>query len=154
MKTLNQIFNRNLKTSARGFTLIEILLVLTLLGIVFSIVGGKVFSSFGKGKVKAAQLQIKQVEGALDRYRLDCGSYPTTDQGLKSLVEAPTGGKICKDYDPEGYMGGSKKTPTDPWGNEFKYTCDNGLNYVITSMGEDGVEGGEGKSKDLSSADE
>ena len=138
----------------KGFTLIEILLVLSLLGIVFSIVGRKVFSSFGRGKAKATVLQIKQLEGSLDQYRADCGAYPTTDQGLAALVTQPTAGRGCKDYNPEGYLGGSKKPPTDAWGADFQYTCEDGRHYVIKSLGDGGLEGGEGNERDISSADE
>lgn len=144
----------NNRRRRQGFTLIEILLVLSLLGLVFSLLGGKVFSAFGKGKISAAKIQIKQIESALDRYRAECSFYPTTDQGLAALVSAPTSGRQCKDYDPEGYLNGAKKVPVDPWGTEFKYTCDNGVNYTLVSFGPDGVEGGEGRDKDLSSADE
>ncbi len=136
----------------KGFTLIEILLVLTLLGIVVSMFGKNIFSTFGRGNVQATKIQIKQLEGALDRYRLDCNSYPLTDQGLKALIEAPTTGE-CKNYSFDGYLG-KKKVPTDAWQNDFIYTCDDGQNYVIKSLGADKAEGGEGNGKDILSSDE
>ena len=142
-----------MKKNKNGFTLIEILLVLALLGLVFSILGKRVFSGFSRGKVQATKIQIKQLEGDMDRYRLDCNFYPTTEQGLKALVEKPTAGKDCKNYDPAGYNGGKKAPPTDAWGNDFQYTSD-GLTYTIKSLGADGVEGGEADAADISSADE
>jgi general secretion pathway protein G len=152
---IEQVGKRKGARARRGFTLIEILLVLTLLGLVFSILGRKIFSGFSRGKVQATKIQIKQIEGDLDRYRLDCNFYPTTDQGLKALLEAPTAGRKCKNYDPQGYLSAkSNKMPEDAWGNEFTYTCDDGINYTIKSMGADGVEGGDGDNADISSADE
>lgn len=130
-----------------GMTLIEILMVLALLGLVLSIIGKSVFSSFSKGKVNAARIQIKQLEGDLDRYRLDCNKYPSTQEGLKALMENPGS---CKDWDTQKYT----KNIKDPWGAEFVYTCDDGLNYKITSLGADGKEGGEGEAGDISSSDE
>jgi general secretion pathway protein G len=140
-----------MKKTKHGFTLIEILLVLTLLGLVASFLGGKIFSQFGRGRVQSAKLLIKKVEGDLDRFRLDCNFYPYTDQGLQALVTAPSVGRQCPNYDPSGYI---KSVPKDPWGNEFAYKCDDGLNYEIISYGADGMPGGEGENADISSRDE
>ena len=138
----------------RGLTLIEILLVLALLGIVMSIIGGRVFSGFTRGKVQSTKIAIKQLEGNLDRYRLDCNFYPTeAEGGLKALVEKPTAGRDCKNYDPNGYLDGKKKEPSDSWGTPFRYESD-GLKYVITSLGNDGAEGGEGENADIRSDEE
>jgi len=140
-------------TAKRGFTLLEILMVLTLLGIVLSIVGKKVFSGFGQGQVRAAKIAIKQLEGNLDLYKLDCNRYPTTEQTLKALIEAPSGAPECKNYNTAGYLDGAKKLPKDPWDTEFVYTSD-GITYTIKSLGADGKEGGDGNNKDISSEDE
>ena len=137
-----------------GFTIIEILLVMVLLGLVASFLGRNIFSSFSKGKVQSAKLLIKRVEGDLDRFRLDCNFYPYTDQGLSALGTPPSAGRQCPSYDPNGYLGGKKVAPKDPWGNDFLYTNEDGLNYEIKSLGADGVEGGEGENKDISSKDE
>ncbi len=142
------------KKQNTGFTLIEILLVLALLGLVVSMFGGKLFSAFDKGNVQATRIQIKQLEGALDRFRLDCNSYPTSDQGLKALVDASAAGEGCKNYSPDGYLGGKKQVPLDAWKNEFIYTCTDGQNYVIKSLGSDKLEGGEANAKDILSSDE
>lgn len=144
----------------KGLTLIEIMLVLVLLGVVFSMIGGRLMGALFGGQYKAVKIQIKQIEGYLDQYKLDCGSYPTTDQGgLKALVEKPTvpgpNGKECRDYNPLGYVPGKvRKTPRDPWGNEFVYTSENGVDYVLKSLGQDGVEGGEGEKADISADEE
>jgi general secretion pathway protein G len=137
----------------RGFTIIEILMVLTLLGLVFSFVGGKLFSSFSQGQVRATRLAIKKLEGSLDRFRLDCNFYPTTEQGLAALGTAPTSGRQCPNYDPSGYLDGRRTPPKDPWDRDFLYTSD-GLDYEIKSLGADGLEGGEGERADISSRDE
>lgn len=137
----------------KGFTLLEILMVITLLGIVLTIVGKRAFRGVSRGKVQASRIIMKQLEGNLDRFRLDCNRYPTTEQGLKGLLEAPTSTPVCKNYDPEGYLDGQKKLPEDAWGNPLQYTCDDGINYVIKSLGADGLEGGDGENKDLLSSD-
>jgi len=143
--------NKNNKT---GFTLLEIMIVLVLLGLVASMVLKQIDPN--KGKIKATVIQIKQLEASLDRFKLDCNFYPTTEQGgLKALIEKPTAGRGCPSYDPDGYMDSKKKNvPKDPWGLEFVYECSDGQNYVIKSLGPDGKEGGEGKDADISSADE
>lgn len=144
-----------LSNSNRGFTLIEIMLVISLLAIVMGLVGRKLFGTVGRGKVGATKIQIKQIEGNLDTYRVDCNFYPTTEQGgLKALIEAPTTGRKCPNYNPAGYNNEKKKLPVDAWGNEYIYTCDDGINYEIKSLGADGVEGGEGDNADISSKDE
>jgi general secretion pathway protein G len=127
---------------------------MVLLGLVASFLGRNIFSSFSKGQVNAAKLTIKRIEGDLDRFRLDCNYYPYTDQGLAALVAPPTTGRPCPSYDPNGYQGGKKTLPKDPWGKEFVYTCEDGLNYEIKTLGADGVEGGEGDNADISSKDE
>lgn len=139
-----------------GFTIIEILLVLVLLGMVATFMGRNIFSSASRGKVQGTKIAIKQLEGDLDRFRLDCNFYPTTDQGIQALISAPTSGRTCSNYDPSGYLGGGgkKSLPKDPFNNPFVYTCEDGLNYEIKSLGADGIEGGEDANADISSNDE
>lgn len=148
--------NRNHKLN--GFTIIEILLVLVLLGMVATFMGRNIFSSASRGKVQGTKIAIKQIEGDLDRFRLDCNFYPTTDQGLQALITAPSVGRQCPNYDPSGYLGGGgggkKSLPKDPFGNPFIYTCEDGQNYEIKSLGADGIEGGEDSNADISSNDE
>lgn len=142
--------NRN----RRGFTLLEIMIVLTLIGIIVSFAGRKLMGSLSKGKVQSSKIIIKQLEGDLDRYRLDCNRYPSTAQGLKALITAPAEAPTCKNYDPNSYLEGKKSPPTDAWGNDLVYTCEDGQHYIIKSLGADGVEGGDGENKDISSADD
>lgn len=136
----------------RGFTLIEIMLVLALLGLMASFLIPKIAGQGDKGKISATKIIIKQLEGSLDAYRMDCGSYPTTAEGLKALIEPPTT-KPCKNYDPAGYLR-TKKLPQDGWNHDFDYKCEDGLNYVIKSFGAGGEEGGEGAAKDITSEEE
>lgn len=137
----------------KGFTLLEIMIVLVLLGLVASIVLKNLNPN--RGKIQAVKIQIKQLESSLDRFKLDCNFYPTTEQGgLKALIEKPGAGRSCPNYDPEGYLDRKKSVPKDPWGVEFAYECTDGQNYVIKSLGPDGTEGGEGQNADISSADE
>jgi general secretion pathway protein G len=142
------------KNSNRGFTLLEILLVLALLAGIVAIFGRNLFGSFGRGQVQTTKLQIKQLESNLDMYRFECGRYPTTEQTLEALISQPKSTPECKNYNPEGYLDGKKKVPTDSWGNPFKYKSDSAQSYEITSLGSDGAEGGEGNAKDISSKDE
>ena len=150
---MNQLAKKFVRKNNKGFTLLEILMVLALLGIIFSILGGKIISSFSRGKVNATKIQIQKIGSDLDQYKFDCNRYPTTGQGLKALVSAPSEAPACPNYNPDGYNGGKKKVPVDAWSNEFAYTSD-GSTYVLKSLGADGLEGGEKENKDLSSADE
>jgi general secretion pathway protein G len=135
----------------KGLTLIEMMLVLALLAIVMSIVGRRAISTFFRGQKDAAKIMIQQVQGQLDRYRFDCNRYPSTDQGIKALATAPTTPPACPSYDPSGYLDGKKTPPKDPWKNDFFYSCEDGMNYVLKSFGPDGVEGG---GDDISSEDQ
>lgn len=119
-----------------------------------AIVGRRVFKTFVRGQSGAAALQIKQIEGWLDLYRLDCNQYPTTDQGLDALLNKPGSGADCPNYDPSGYAEGVTKIPVDPWGTPYQYTCNDGINYEIVSLGADRQPGGEGNNGDISSKDE
>jgi general secretion pathway protein G len=151
------LLNKGVKMKIKkdqGFTLIEIMLVLALLGVVMSIVVPKLGGVFGRGQTKATKLQLKQIQQSLDRFKMDCRFYPTGEQGLKALFEKPTSGRTCSDYDPEGYLGGSKKIPRDAWGTEYTYSSDDGASYILKSLGADGAEGGEGNNADISSEDE
>jgi general secretion pathway protein G len=145
--------NKKSKKNNKGFSLLEIMVVLVLLGLIISIVGPRITNALFSGQSKAVKIQIKQIEGYLDRYRLDCSAYPTTDQGLKALVEKPSSGKACPNWDPSGYAP-NKKVPKDPWNNEFIYRSDDGFEYEVISLGQDGKEGGEGENADFSSKEE
>ena len=147
---LKKIFNPVLTTAEAGFTLIEMLIVIALIGMLMAMVGTQVIRRFDESKVSSTKIQIRNLGLALDDFRRVCGFYPTTDQGLDALIKAPTG-RECKGYDTEGFVRGGK-IPKDAWNDDFIYTSD-GSKYVIKSLGSDNAEGGEGFAKDISSDD-
>lgn len=132
-----------------GFTLIEMMIVLAIIALVGSFVTTKIIRHFDEAKVTATKIQIRQLGTILDDFRRVCSFYPTTDQGLDALVHAPSGGRTCKNYDPEGFI---KKVPQDSWSHDFIYESD-GNKYKITSYGADGQPGGDGFNKDITSDD-
>jgi general secretion pathway protein G len=131
----------------RGMTLIEILVVLTLIGIVMGIVGGNYLGQGEKAKQKAAKIEIEQIGQTLDLFRLEVGRYPTTQEGLQALITAPTGVTNWN-----GPYWKKSTLPKDPWTNEYKYASpgQHGA-YDVWSYGADGKEGGEGTDKDITS---
>lgn len=134
----------------RGFTLIEMMVVVLIIASLVSIVSVAVLGRLEEGRRVAAKAQIRSFETALKFYKVDNGNYPDSQQGLKSLVEKPSVGKIPASWRP--YLEGTSKIPKDPWGGEYRYTCcDEGGNYEIKSLGSDGEPGGEGKDADISS---
>ena len=131
----------------RGMTLIEILVVLTLIGIVMGIVGGNYLGQGEKAKARAAKIEIEQIGQTLDYYKLDVGRYPSTQEGLQALLTAPTGVPNWN-----GPYWKKNTLPKDPWTNEYKYASpgQHGA-YDLWSYGADGKEGGEGVDKDITS---
>ena len=137
---------------ARGFTLIEIMVVIVILGILAAIVVPRIMTSPDEAKRTAAQVQMKNIEGALKLYYLDSGFYPSTEQGLEALIEKPTVGRVPRKYKEGGYVDGGK-VPLDPWGNPFVYLSPGVHNreYDMESYGADGADGGEGNDEDIES---
>lgn len=137
----------------RGFTLIEIMVVVVILAILAALVVPRIMGRSDEAKIADAKVQIRNLESALKLYKLDNGVYPTTDQGLQALVTKPTTGRIPKNYKPEGYLE-SKQVPQDPWKDDFVYISpgDHG-DYDLCSLGADGVKGGEGNDADICSWD-
>jgi general secretion pathway protein G len=131
----------------RGMTLIEILVVLTLIGIVMGIVGGNYLGQGEKAKAKAAKIEIEQIGQTLDLFKLEVGRYPTTQEGLQALITAPAGMTNWN-----GPYWKKSTLPKDPWTNEYKYASpgQHGA-YDLWSYGADGKEGGEGNDKDITS---
>lgn len=125
-----------------GFTLIEIMVVVFILGLLVTLVAPKIIGRTDEARRTKALADIKGIEEALHLFKLDNGFYPTTDQGLQSLVTRPSN---ARNYNPDGYL---DKVPMDPWGNPYAYFCD-GQSYLIKSYGADGQEGGEGKNADI-----
>jgi general secretion pathway protein G len=127
-----------------GFTLIELMVVILIIGLLATIVVQNLRSATDKAKRVKAEADISQLKSALDRYYLDAGSYPTSDQGLPALIAAPNNGNVAGDW------GGPyiERIPLDPWGHPYFYQSD-GNEYLLKSFGADGVEGGEGKNADI-----
>ncbi|MDR2527749.1 MAG: type II secretion system major pseudopilin GspG [Synergistaceae bacterium] len=136
----------------RGFTLIEIMVVVVILGLLAAIVVPNVVARVAEARRTAAKTQIESFASALEMYRLYTGSYPTTQQGLDALFHKPTIAPVPKKYPPEPYMKGN--LPDDPWGNPYIYRCpgERGA-YDIVSTGPDGEEGGEGANADIANHD-
>jgi len=137
------------KKNERGFTLIELMVVIIILGILAMWVAPKIMGRPGEAKQVKAKLDIQNLETALKLYKLDNGNYPSTEQGLQALVEEPESGIIPKKWKQGGYLE-KGKVPKDPWGNEFVYLSP-GLqsDFDIISYGADGVPGGENEDKDI-----
>jgi general secretion pathway protein G len=136
---------RSLRRSQEGFTLIELMVVILIIGLLATIVVENLRGATDKAKRIKAEADISQLKTALDRYYLDNGRYPTSEQGLQALVTQPTGDPAPVDYPDGGYI---EKVPLDPWHNPYFYQSD-GNSYVLKSFGADGVEGGTGKNADI-----
>ena len=133
-------------TRLAGFTLLELLVVMVIIGLLASYVGPKYFGQIGKSEIKTAKAQIDSFGKALDQYRLDTGHYPATELGLNALVARPPN---------EAKWGGpylSKAVPPDPWGKAYVYKSpgEHG-DYDLVSLGKDGQPGGEGEAADITS---
>ncbi len=135
--------------STSGFTLIEIMVVIIILGILVGLIVPRLMEKPEKARRVKAQLQIESISMALKEYKLDNGDYPTTEQGLQALAEKPSIGKIPKRYPEKGYL---PKIPKDPWENDYIYISpgEHG-DFDLISYGADGEEGGEGKDVDVQS---
>jgi general secretion pathway protein G len=148
------MFKRNTQvilSSQRGMSLVEILIALTLLGVAGTFVVSSVFDNLREGEIQSTKIQIQKLGDILRDYRRKCGVYPSSEQGLDALIAAPTSGKPCKRYPPNGFIENGK-IPMDPWDGEFEYSS-TGKKYTIISLGPDGEEGGEGVDADINSAD-
>lgn len=132
------------KKGQQGFTLIELLVVLTILALLAALVVPRVFRNLDKAKINTTKAQISALESALGAYRIDVGSFPTTDQGLQGLRTRPAG---VENWDGP-YL--PKELPLDAWGHPYVYRCpsEHG-DYEIVSYGADGREGGEGNDQDI-----
>ncbi|WP_215407548.1 type II secretion system major pseudopilin GspG [Janthinobacterium sp. JC611] len=133
----------------RGFTLIEIMVVVVIMGILASLVVPKLIARTGESKVAAAKVDIATVMQALKLYRLDNQRYPTTEQGLQALIEKPTTGPAANGWKAGGYL---EKMPKDPWGNPYQYLSPGVKGEVdLISLGADGQPGGSGDDADIGS---
>jgi general secretion pathway protein G len=121
----------------KGFTLMEVLIVIALLATLGTYAGVKLLAKLQGGKADAAKIQLSGFQQALQSYYLDNNAYPTTGQGLDALISKPTSGPEPRRYSPDGYFS-KKQIPKDPWGNDYVYVCEDGQNYSISSVGVDG----------------
>ena len=136
---------------ARGFTLIEIMVVVVIMGILASLVVPKLIGRVGESKVTATKVSISTVMQNLNLYRLDNQRYPTTEQGLRALVEKPTVGPAANGWKTGGYV---DKMPKDAWGNDYQYLSPGLKGEVdVISLGADGQPGGSGEDADIGSWD-
>ncbi len=139
------------KVQLRGFTLIEVMVVLVILGILATLVVPRIMSRPDEARIIAAKQDINSIGQALKLYRLDNQGYPTTDQGLQALVAKPSAPPAPPNWKTGGYL---DRLPKDPWGNEYKYLSPgvkNTNDVDVFSLGADGAPGGEGNDADVGS---
>ena len=134
-----------------GFTLLEIMVVIVILGLLAALVVPKLIGRTEEAKRTQTRIQIKNLEQALQLFKLDNGFYPGTEQGIEALVRAPEIGRVPNNYRRGGYL---DRVPKDPWGNVYVYVSPGTQgDYDISSYGADGVAGGEGEDADINSWD-
>ena len=139
--------SRQILGSERGFTFIEIMVVVAILAILAALVVPRIMGRTDDAKRTAVKVQIRNIEGALQLYKLDNGVYPSSEQGLRALVEKPSVGVIPKKWKLGGYL---PKLPEDSWGNPYKYLSPSPKgDYEVMSLGTDGEVGGEGVNADI-----
>lgn len=135
----------------RGFTLIEIMVVVVILGILAALVVPQVMNRPDQAKVTVAKGDIKAIGAALDMYKLDNYAYPSTQQGLDALVKKPSGNPQPKNWNRDGYL---KRVPKDPWGNDYQYLSPGTQGpYDLYSYGADGKQGGSDLNADIGNWD-
>jgi len=138
-------FQRN---RSQGFSLIEIIIVITIIGLIVAWAGNRIFGQGERAKAGVAKSQMQDIMGALDLYKLDTGKFPTSQDGLKALMQAPSGASNWN-----GPYIRKAEQLKDPWGNDWTYRSPGNDNrpFEIVSLGADGQEGGEGPNKDIKS---
>lgn len=134
-----------------GFTLIEIMAVVIIIGMLTGVVGFQIFQQVDKGRVTTARTQISTLEGVLELYRMDNGKFPTTEQGLAALVQEPSSDPVPRNYPRGGYLNRGR-VPDDPWNNPYQYEAPGQNNehaFDLWSLGSDGNPGGEDVDADI-----
>lgn len=144
-------YMKKMKRNEKGFTLIELMVVIVILGILAGLIVPRIMGRPDEARRAKARIQIESLETALKLYRLDNGNYPSTEQGLNVLVEPPTVGTPLKNWRQGGYLE-KGKVPKDPWDNDFVYISPGAHgDFDLISRGADGEPDGEGKNKDINS---
>lgn len=149
MKRMNRAKHNNIQhTRQRGFTILELMVVVAIIALLAALIAPSVMESGDKAKVEAAKVNISNLMKSLKLYKLDNGRYPTAEQGLQALVQKPTAGPEPKNWRP--YI---DKLDNDPWGTPYQYLNPgiSGSGVDVMSYGEDGEEGGEGNAADIGS---
>jgi general secretion pathway protein G len=142
---------RSEQSKELGFTLIEIMAVVIIMGLLAGIVGVAIFGQLDRARVNTTLTQMKQLESALAFYQMDNGRFPTTEQGLQALIEPPTSAPEPRNYRAGGYLQGGK-VPPDAWGNAYQYEMPGSNNvqgFDIWSLGADGQPGGADTDADI-----
>ena len=141
-----------MRKNERGFTLIELMIVIIILALLATLVAPRVMDKLEQAKRTTTVIQITNFKGGLKFFKMDNGFYPSTEPGLKALIEKPTTGREAKNWKDGGYLE-PRKIPLDPWGNPYLYISPGVHNkeYDIVSYGADGEEGGEGNDADIQS---
>jgi len=144
--------SRNRRKTRAGFTLLEVLIVVAILGLLATIVAVNLAGRVEEARITQARLQINQFKKAIELFKLDTGRYPTTEEGLSALVKKPAD---VKKWKKGGYLDGTDKIPLDPWKNPYVYIYGGSEDerFTIVSYGPDGKKGGEGANADISSSD-
>lgn len=145
---MNKSSHRHRNAAHAGFTLLEMLVVITIIGLLAAFVGPRLFSNVDKASVTAAGAQVKMLRGAVENFRLDVGRYPTPQEGLAVLAKAPTDPALATRWRGP-YLDGD--VPLDPWKNPYQYGQPgaNGQPFALYSFGKDGKAGGEGDNADI-----
>lgn len=142
----------DLKKGQRGFSLIELMIVIVILGLLASMLVPKIMDRPNEARVTKAKMDMKALDSALKLYKLDTGRYPTTEQGLQALITKPETRPVPRNYRKGGYLD-SASAPVDPWGYDYIYRSpgEDGRPYELISLGADGMEGGEDYDADIKS---
>jgi general secretion pathway protein G len=145
---------QNRKKAQEGFTLIELMIVIVIIGILATLLIPRIMERPEEARRIKAKADIKTIESALKLYKIDTGNYPTTEQGIEALIRKPDTSPVPKKWREGGYLEGDA-VPKDPWGNPYYYTASGGAgrDYEIVSYGRDGQPGGTGRDADISSTD-
>lgn len=141
------MFNQRTRTRQGGFSLLEIMVVVVIIGILVATIAPNLFGETDRARLTRLKVDITALEDALERYKMENFNYPTTDQGLQALVSKPSAPPEPKHYKPGGYV---KRLQKDPWGNEYRYISPGTQGpYDLFSLGADGEVGGEGVNADI-----